>query len=684
MNVLRKLRFPPWTFPILLLAVCFLAFGLQIKDLGFYQDDWQEVWYGRSFGPTFFVRFFAAERPFNAYIHILTNTLAGDRPLSWHLLALAARWLSALAFWWALRVLWPNRRSQTAWISLLYAVYPLFKEQALAVTYAPFFLLLALHFVSEAAMLRAVRASGNRRWGWILLSLATAAPPLLSLEHFFPLELLRPAFLWIVYSEGRPPLAERLRRTFLSWLPFLAGALLFLIWRLFIFQFPTYQPELTDALRENPASALVGLAQTIIQDSFEVTLFAWVQTIEFARTIAPQVTARIKFWALILGSAALTAFFLYHLKFHGGDHRDDDPEAGWSLQAILLGIYGLLIMGWPAWYTQLKIDLEISGDRFTLVYMPVMSILVVGLLERLIRTRLQKVVLLGVLVGLAVGMHYDTATRFVQVTREHTEFFHQLTWRIPSLEPGTLFLTNPFPSEFSGSSQFTSALNWVYDERPDRSQLDYMWFYIPERLGGDLPSLEPGTEVIKGYRTVDYTGSTDQALAVFYKPPGCLLVIDPEIHGRLARLPDYLREAAQISHLDRIQSGGIYPGKTVESIFGAATGQSWCYYFEKADLARQQGDWETVTQLADQALSAGSMPASNRDWEYFPFIEGYAQNGEWDQALRLSRKVAKGMPAANPAQCALWERIAAQTSAGSEWDAALAKTQEILACVGGE
>src|SRR5574338_624469 len=134
--VLRSVRFGAWSVPAALLVVIFLAFGLLASQLGFYQDDWQEVWFARSFGPSIFIRFFANERPFNAWVHILTHSLAGDRMLNWHLLAMAARWLSAGALWWALRVLWPRQPWQTASISLLYAVYPLFKEQTIAVTYS--------------------------------------------------------------------------------------------------------------------------------------------------------------------------------------------------------------------------------------------------------------------------------------------------------------------------------------------------------------------------------------------------------------------------------------------------------------------------------------------------------------------------------------------------------------------
>ena len=39
------IRFPSWTLPFALLATLILAFGLLVKDLGFYQDDWHHIYF---------------------------------------------------------------------------------------------------------------------------------------------------------------------------------------------------------------------------------------------------------------------------------------------------------------------------------------------------------------------------------------------------------------------------------------------------------------------------------------------------------------------------------------------------------------------------------------------------------------------------------------------------------------
>src|SRR5690606_5590987 len=84
----------------------------------------------------------------------------------------------------------------------------------------------------------------------------------------------------------------------------------FLYWRLVIFQFPTYPPQLLYNLREDPLRALVNLALTILQDSFEVTVFAWVQTIEFLRRVNLEPLSSLALWGLVLLTALLSGLYL--------------------------------------------------------------------------------------------------------------------------------------------------------------------------------------------------------------------------------------------------------------------------------------------------------------------------------------------------------------------------------------
>ena len=127
-----------------------------------------------------------------------------------------------------------------------------------------------------------------------------------------------------------------------------------------------------------------------------------------------------------------------------------------------------------------------------------------------------------------------------------------------------------------------------------------------------------------------------------------------------------MREASALSNPDQIldSSEAVMP-----SIYYPEPVHGWCYYFEKADLARQFGKWEEVVSLGDKALKLSDHP--NNPVERFVFIEGYAHTGDWDRALKLSNesyKVSKDY--VGPLLCQLWKRIETDTRNSSQSDAA--------------
>jgi hypothetical protein len=116
-------------------------------------------------------------------------------------------------------------------------------------------------------------------------------------------------------------------------------------------------------------------------------------------------------------------------------------------------------------------------------------------------------------------------------------------------------------------------------------------------------------------------------------------------------------------------------------IYGPEPAHGWCYYFQKADLARQLGDWEEVAALGDKAFKLDDFP--NNPVERFVFIEGYAHSGDWERALKLSResyRVSKDY--VGPLLCRLWKRIETETTDSPEKSAALRQFRELVECTG--
>ncbi len=137
-----------------------------------------------------------------------------------------------------------------------------------------------------------------------------------------------------------------------------------------------------------------------------------------------------------------------------------------------------------------------------------------------------------------------------------------------------------------------------------------------------------------------------------------------------------MREASALSNPNQIlrESTAVMP-----KVYGPEPSHGWCYYFEKADLARQFKDWNEVAKLGNQAFKLSDSP--NNPVERFVFIEGYANVGNWDKAVELSRvsyKVSKDY--VGPLLCQLWKSIATETIASAERSAALDNIQKMLTC----
>jgi len=119
-------------------------------------------------------------------------------------------------------------------------------------------------------------------------------------------------------------------------------------------------------------------------------------------------------------------------------------------------------------------------------------------------------------------------------------------------------------------------------------------------------------------------------------------------------------------------------GQVPQDTFGAPPAETWCEFYEKADLARQLGDWAGAVQAWQGAQAAGLWPQDAV--EYMPFIEAYAHSEDWGQSVALSREAAKPGSQYPEMVCRLWARIERETPAGAERDGALGTVRAELNC----
>lgn len=676
----QKLLFNAKAVPLVLLLLSWVSFGPLIHRLGFYWDDWPSIWFLHVLGPPGFQQGFASDRPLLAWVFMLTTSLLGESMLVWQVFGILTRWLTSLALFWALIGLWPARLQQVTWIAMLMAVYPGFSQHYISVTYSNAFLVYSVFIFSFGAMIWAFRWP---RWLWPLtvLSWVSLALSVFISEYFFGLELLRPFILWLLLADRTTNLGKRLKRVVLYWLPYALVLALFVVWRLFVHQSPRARIVIFDQLRASPLRSILNLGLTIVQDLFEVTVLAWARVFKARDLLDFDLVVVLIFLGLMLLAGVLTFFFLGKLE---GKKPQRDSEQGsskaWALQALLLGALALLLGGWPIWVTNLHIELIFPWDRLTMPMMIGTSILLAGLVEFINRPRLPGAFVLSVLVGLAVGINFQNALTFRQDWLVQKSFFWQLVWRAPGIEPGTALMTSELPFRYYSDNSLTAPLIWTYAPEYTSGKMPYVVYNLESRLGIGISSLEPGVPIQQPYRATSFTGSTDQVIVLFHAPPRCLKVMHPEDDRNLPYKPRNIPDALPLSKPDLILENAHPPAAPPASFFDPEPEHDWCYYFEKAELARQTNDWQGIVSLGEQAFKLDKEFTRETASELAPFVVGYARAGYWEKAVELSLQAYRAAEKTKNMLCQAWYNLRETTPADPDREAALAQIENNIQC----
>ena len=170
------------------------------------------------------------------------------------------------------------------------------------------------------------------------------------------------------------------------------------------------------------------------------------------------------------------------------------------------------------WAVLAKEFVQMRRDRTTLAMMLGTSLMAVGIILLLAKKNLHRAIIVGMLVGLAVGLHFQNANHFRREWAAQKQFFWQLTWRAPGIEPGTMLLTSELPFVHFSDNSLTAPLNWTYLPDELTPQMPYLLYQIESRLGEGLESFEKGIPIEQEYRAVAFSGSTDRTLVFYYLP----------------------------------------------------------------------------------------------------------------------------------------------------------------------
>ncbi|MBA4384148.1 MAG: hypothetical protein C0410_05380 [Anaerolinea sp.] len=652
---LKKVLSNPRFTPVILLGLVVLSYGLFLPFVGLYMDDWYIIWFKNTFGALQFPVYFSLDRPLMGYFFILENFLLGNSnsPLAWQIFSLITRWLSVYALWGFLNTLWPNAKRQNNWVGLLSAVFPGFSQHWM-IMYGFFYACLAGFFFSLTLMLKSTR-DPKRFWLYFVPSLIIGWYSYASSEFYSGLELIRPIVLWIEYSRSHPFWKQRLWRTFLTLIPFGFVYVIYIIWRAFFFVSDNHKMFILNDFRISLFSFLLASVQKVYQAGVDALIKAWANAFDLAN----YPTRGIMYWVVLFLGILIFLMVWKWMGWMGNKTNTNGEHAslGWRKEALWLGLYSLVVAVIPFWAAGLPIDSKYPFDRFLLAYLFGSCLLLVALLETNNKYRKLNNIFLSILIAAGAVSQIANANRYKNLWSQQKELFWELNWRIPELKPGSMILTYDLSNnEYYSGPALSAQLNWTYGITDvNLRNTQYQFIILNSGQRAQIKELAPNLPVSVDFRTYSFTGNTSDSLYIYKGIPGCLRVMDEQITPLTAVVADYNKtmiDAVALSNLNLITKNGSSPNHPPQIVLGKEPAHTWCYYFEKAELARQNGDYDLVLSLLKEAQEKGYTPGIPSEW--YPFIEAYAEQGDWEEAAARSKQIITENKTVETGVCNIW------------------------------
>ncbi len=649
---LKKISEKPWFYPVALFLLAFASYGYALTSLGFYWSDW-EVMFFTKLDPAYQFGYYAVDRPY-PWAYQLIYFLVGSRPIGWQIASLTLRWAGSVFFVGAMIQIWPRYKKHFYWLGALLLVYPGFIQQEQSAAFSRHIMTLFLFCLSLYLMAVAIK---QPKWARVLFPLSWIATflHLFTIEYFSGLEAMRPVLIWLLVANGSKADSRLLKKTALYSLPYIVVTAFF-FWVRFVYFPSAFQTfarfddigSTMDEFHVSFLGASLGLFSKAVFDILYLTVQVWTDAITsfgdftFRRELA--------WFAFGLGAVfAIIFLFLYNT------NEDESPQPASPLWVIVIGFLMFVTSAIPIWAIGKEVGTGGWNERFTLAPMFGAGLLVVGLTLLFVRPAGQKWIF-GFLLMFSVATQVWMANSYRRDWAIQPDYYWQLYWRAPALQPDTAVYSFAYPSYMiTHDMDATWAINILYHFQTPNGSIPYM-FITPEYDR----YFEPNTAYKFPARNLMFNGNSSNNISIFHQTDSsCLRVLD-SVYMYDPLLDEGSERLIPISNLSRIIPDP-QPASPNTDIFGPEPAHTWCYYFQKADLARQTKDWNAVIDLYQQAQSLGFSPKYGA--EYIPFIEAYVQTGDWQAAYDLTIAAKKLSSQQKRMLCTNWYRFAELPSA---------------------
>ncbi len=635
----KELFSKTWPF-LFLLLVSALAYLPLVTRFSYTFDDWYLMWSAKAYGPQAFFPIFSIDRPLRAYLMYPLYSLYGENPLWYNLSAFALRLAGALCFGWMLRMLWPRVRAASWGMALLFVIYPGFLSQPNAIDYQSHIAALTLAMLSLALMVRALTGTDSslKRAALLVLSALTGWLYLGLMEYYIGFELIRVLLVGLLALRLEQGWLARLKKAALTWLPLAIVPLGFVYWRVFIF---VGERKATDANAQlasamsSPLRAVFAWAVGLLNDIFQTTLMAWITPLA---QLWSQLTVAQILIGLTLGLVAAALAWRFF--------ADGEADSTWRAEAIWLGAAAIVAGLIPVVLANRGVAFPYYS-RYTLIASTGVAMLAVALISML-PGRVAPRLALSALTLLAVLTHFANSVGAANQTAAMQNFWWQVAWRAPMLAKNTTLVAQ-WPNAIQQEDYFVwGPANLIYYPAPQNVDYIQPGVYAAILTPQNVQRiLDRERQVYDNRRTIR-TFANFRNILIFDQPTtgACVHALDNKQLQLSAADDNTIRQIAPFSEIEHILPDAS-PQTPPRVVFGLEPAHGWCYYYQKASLAQQRGQWAEVAALGEQAKRQGLEAKDRVEW--MPFLQAYAQEGDVSRLMELSPVIAADPYAAEQA-----------------------------------
>jgi hypothetical protein len=635
----NKFRQSIWFDLLALTIVLGLAYLIHVTKFTYYRDDWYYMFDGHSAGPSVFQVMFNSDRPGRGPFFGLYFVLFGINPLPYAVGTFLWRWLSALGAYWLFRILWSKNSENSFFAALLFGLFPGYLWWVAGVEYQPMIASLGLQVFSIVFSLMVIKST--KRWQKILygvLSVLTGLEYLVLVDYAIGMEIFRWLCIYLLVNR------EAVQASFFSKLKnmFWAGAfnlstlLVYLIWRLFIFQNVRKATDLglqIGQLFASPVNTSLAWGTSLLQSAMNILLGAWIEP--FSRNFFG---LRMQSMAIGLAIGIVAAIIALSKAIKPKVESSSDlADDSFQKEAILLGLAGVVIGVLPV----VVVNRTVVFERFSHYALPTSlagALFIAGLVS-LISSKNLRLAALFSLVAVAVMTHFAVATNAINEEKAIQQFWWQVNWRAPGIKKGTTLVVNYPGIEYGEDYETVSGpANFIYyPEKTKTTPVNYT-----------ISSISMTSESIKTVLVGKLGVEREVRSHAFIVDYGNVLVVSQPaanacVHLMDSRWPDLSESERDAIMLVASQSKNEnvlidpQPQFMPKEIFGAEPEHAWCYYYQKAALARQQGQWDEIIKIDEKTSKLDLRP--NDQIELMPFLQAYAFVGNEKQVKQLSTRV---------------------------------------------